>query len=101
MTDLQILDTYGYIMCPARSEFPTIGTLAGGDVRLLMDGTIRASVVLQYRPHAPGVNPWPSHVELSALRQFRSGVRRLVARTADPALDRQTTIEVTATIVEK
>ena len=27
---------------------------------------------LQYRPHAPGVNPWPSHVELSALRQFRS-----------------------------
>ena len=57
MTDLQILDTYGYTMCPARSEFPTIGTLAGGDVRLLMDGTIRASVVLQYRPHEPGVNP--------------------------------------------
>ena len=23
MTDLQILDTYGYTMCPARSEFPT------------------------------------------------------------------------------
>ena len=24
MTDLQILDTYGYTMCPARSEFPTL-----------------------------------------------------------------------------
>ena len=30
MTDLQILDTYGYTMCPARSEFPTVDTSVGG-----------------------------------------------------------------------
>ena len=29
MTDLQILDTYGYTMCPARSEFPTIQNTEG------------------------------------------------------------------------
>ena len=27
MTDLQILDTYGYTMCPARSEFPTLDSM--------------------------------------------------------------------------
>ena len=79
-----------------------VGTAAGGAVQVLTNGTIRASVVIQYQPYAPGVSrPWPAGLELLALRSFKTGVRTLVAQTADPALDRQTTVEVTATILDE
>ena len=75
MTDLQILDTYGYTMCPARSEFPT---LCGVSPCCQTAGS-RPKQVVQHR--------WP--------RRQPPGQSTAIPKTADGAVEMRRQLQIT------
>ena len=70
-------------------------------VRIMDDGSIQVSVAIQYKPYAPGMMPPPSDGELSTIRFFEDGVPAQLARLTEVTSERQTTITVTATVLDR
>ena len=83
---------------------PAINVDIGGSldpVRIMDDGSIQVAVVIAYRPYVPGMMPRPSGGELSTIRFFEDGVPAQLARLTEVASERQTTITVTATVLDR
>lgn len=71
-------------------------------VQIMDDGSIQAAVAIEYRPpYTPDVLPRPSGTELSTIRTFEDGVSVELAQFVEAASDRQTSIAVTATILDR
>ena len=82
---------------------PRIHVDIGGSqypVRIMDDGSIQVSVAIEYVPYAPGMMPPPSGGELSTIRFFEDGVPAQLARLTEATSERQTTITVTATVLD-
>ena len=64
------------------------------------DGSIRASIVVEYQPYVAGSKTQAGLIKVNVEALLQNGKRTVLSETADPTSDRRTTIEVTATVVE-
>jgi len=64
------------------------------------DGSVRATVSVEYQPYAPDSKTQPGTITASATAVFQDGRRTQILQSTDPLSDRRTTIEVTATILK-
>ena len=73
------------------------------DVRAVMgfdDGSVRASVNVEYQPYIPDAKMKPGAITASATAVFQDGRKTQILQSTDPLSDRRTTVEVTATILK-
>jgi len=66
---------------------------------LLENGGVSVAVVVDYQPDSPGTVAVPARVQARFDAVLTSGRKMLISETADPASDRTTTVEVTATVL--
>jgi hypothetical protein len=64
------------------------------------DGSVRASINVEYQPYAPDSKTQPGTITASATAVFQDGRRTQILQSTDPLSDRRTTVEVTATILK-
>ena len=64
------------------------------------DGSVRASINVEYQPYAQDSKTQPGVITASATAVFQDGRRTQILQSTDPLSDRRTTVEVTATILK-
>jgi hypothetical protein len=64
------------------------------------DGSVRASINVEYQPYVPDSKTQPGVITASATALFQDGRKIQILQSTDPLTDRRTTVEVTVTILK-